>query len=210
MISAGIDLGAQNIKVVMLKDDKEVLVRHSGLKGLDWKASLEEVFQAALKKGGLSRDDLQFITVTGSSTSAIPYATSDVTGAVATARGVFFLSPEVMTIVDVGAEDARAIKCDGAGRVTDFVTNDRCAAGSGTFVGAMARALEVDVNEFAQLSLRSTKTVPMNAQCTIFAESEVVSLIHAQTALEDISHAVHEAIADVYLFCSTWQLSFFL
>ncbi|MBI4283320.1 MAG: CoA activase [Chloroflexi bacterium] len=198
MISAGIDIGAQNIKVVIVKDNKEVLVRHSGLKGLDWKVTLDEVLEGALKKGGLSREDLKSITVGGASTvtKEVPYATDAVTEVTATARGIAFLLPTVKTVIDVGAENARAIKCDGGGKVMDFVTNDRCAAGAGSFVEAMSRALETTLSEFAQSSLKSTQSIPMNAQCVVFAESEVVSLIHAKTPHADIAFAVHNAITE--------------
>ncbi|HHE47077.1 MAG TPA: CoA activase, partial [Bacteroidetes bacterium] len=81
------------------------------------------------------------------------------------------------------------------GHVKDFAINEKCAAGSGTFTEAMARALELDIVEFGRLSLQSDKAVPMNAQCAVFAESEVVSLLHARTPKQDISRAVHDAIA---------------
>ena len=78
----------------------------------------------------------------------------------------------------------------------DFVINEKCAAGAGTFVEAMARALEVKLEEMGLLSLKAERAVPMNAQCTIFAESEVVTLIHEKTSKEDIARAIHDAIAD--------------
>jgi benzoyl-CoA reductase subunit D len=87
------------------------------------------------------------------------------------------------------------VRCNEAGRIEDFAVNEKCAAGAGTFTEAMARALEVDLEELGKMSLRSTQAVPMNAQCTVFAESEVVSLVHAKTPKEDISRAVHDAMA---------------
>jgi Activator of 2-hydroxyglutaryl-CoA dehydratase (HSP70-class ATPase domain) len=87
-------------------------------------------------------------------------------------------------------------KLDPTGRVVDFVTNDKCAAGVGAFVEAMARALEVDLEEMGPLSLASSATVTMNAQCVVFAESEVVSMVHARTPKPDMAKAIHDAIAD--------------
>jgi benzoyl-CoA reductase subunit D len=113
---------------------------------------------------------------------------------VADAAGAFHVVPTVKTVIDVGAEEGRGIKVD-QGKVRDFVINERCAAGAGTFVEAMARALEVSVEEMGPLALKSTKTIPMNAQCCVFAESEVVTLIHSKVAKEDISKAIHDAIA---------------
>lgn len=99
-------------------------------------------------------------------------------------------------MIDIGAEEGRVLRIDDQGKVKDFGINEKCAAGAGAFIEAMARALEVDITTMGDLSLKATKQIPMNAQCTIFAESEVVSLIHQKTLKEDIIRAVHDAIAD--------------
>ncbi len=98
-------------------------------------------------------------------------------------------------MADVGAEAARAAKFDEKGSVQDFAINDKCAAGAGTFIEAMGRALETPLAEMGPLALISTNPIPMNAQCAIFAESEVVGLIHAKTEKKDISRAIHDAMA---------------
>ncbi|MEM2977355.1 MAG: acyl-CoA dehydratase activase, partial [Thermoplasmata archaeon] len=95
-----------------------------------------------------------------------------------------------------GAEEGKCLRCDAAGKVIDFAVNEKCAAGAGSFMEAMARALEVPLEELGPLALKSTKTIPMNAQCAVFAESEVVTLVHQKTAKEDIARAVNDAIAD--------------
>jgi benzoyl-CoA reductase subunit D len=114
----------------------------------------------------------------------------------ADARGVIHLFPEARTVIDVGAEEGRAIKVDARGKVVDFAINEKCAAGAGAFTEAMARALDVTLEELGPLSLQSTKAIPMNAQCAVFAESEVVSLVHAKTPKPDMARAIHDAIAD--------------
>ena len=98
-------------------------------------------------------------------------------------------------MIDVGAEEGRAIRCTEEGKVMDFALNEKCAAGAGAFTEAMSRALEVEIEALGQMSLASTQAIPMNAQCAVFAESEVVSLLHAKVAKEDIARAVHDAIA---------------
>jgi benzoyl-CoA reductase subunit D len=98
-------------------------------------------------------------------------------------------------VADVGAEEGRAAKIDEKGNPVDFAINEKCAAGAGTFIEAMARALEVTVEEMGPLCLQSDKKIPMNAQCVIFAESEVVGLIHAKTKKQDISKAIHDSMA---------------
>ena len=99
----------------------------------------------------------------------------------AAARGAIALDKAVRTVIDVGAEEGRAIRIDQTGKVVDFAINEKCAAGAGAFTEAMARALEVSIDELGPLSLKSTQAVAMNAQCAVFAESELVTLVHAKT-----------------------------
>jgi benzoyl-CoA reductase subunit D len=196
MLTAGIDIGAKNTKVVILKDDKEVLARSSVLTGFDQKASAEEAFKEALKKARVAIGDIEYIVSTGVGRKDAPHVTRDITEVSAAGKGGHFLVPSARVVVDVGAEDGRAVRCNAQGNIKDFAVNEKCAAGAGSFIEAMARALEVSTEEFAGLSLKSKNKIPMNAQCVIFAESEVVSLIHAKTSHSDICRAIHDAIAD--------------
>jgi len=195
VITAGIDMGAKNVKVVILEDNK-ILSKGIILGGFDQKASAEKVFNETLQKAGLSRDNIEHVVATGAGKDVAPYANEEISMMGADALGGALLFPSARTVIDVGAEEGRAVKCDEKGKMMDFVINERCAAGAGTFVEAMSRALEVKLEEMGSLSLKAEKAVPMNAQCTIFAESEVVSLIHAKTPKADISKAIHDAIAD--------------
>ena len=195
MITAGIDMGAKTVKVVILKDN-EILSRGITLGGFDQKASAEKVFNETLQKAGLVRDNIERVVATGAGKDVAPHANDQISMMGADALGGAFLFPSARTVIDVGAEEGRAVRCDEKGKMMDFVINERCAAGAGTFVEAMSRALEVKLEEMGPLSLRAERAVPMNAQCTIFAESEVVSLIHAKTSKADISRAIHDAIAD--------------
>jgi benzoyl-CoA reductase subunit D len=194
MITAGIDMGAKTIKVVVLKDG-EVAGRSKVLAGFDNKASAEEAFEVALAAAGVAQDDLDGIAATGAGRKSAPYAKQDVSEVGSDARGVINLYPNARTVIDVGAEEGRAIRCNEAGKVIDFALNEKCAAGAGAFTEAMSRALEVEIESIGKMSLDSTNAVPMNAQCAVFAESEVVSLLHAKTSKEDIARAVHDAIA---------------
>jgi len=198
MITAGVDVGAKFAKVVILRDG-QVAARAKALVGFDLLKSASDVFEITLKETGLSRSDIQRVVATGMGGNAIlqkPPINADeaVSVVVAGAAGAYQLVPTVKTVIDVGAEEGRGIKVEG-GKVRDFVINERCAAGAGTFIEAMARALEVKVEDLGPMSLRSMNAIPMNAQCCVFAESEVVSLIHSKTSKEDISKAIHDAIA---------------
>jgi len=191
----GIDCGAKYVKALVLEDDK-IKAKSSVLSGFDQKAAAQEALDKALNEAGLKKEEVVHITATGTGKEEVTFAKSTITEVGADAKAVNFLYPSVRTVIDVGAEEGRAIKVNKAGKVIDFAINDKCAAGAGTFTETMARALEVKLEEMGALSLKSLKSVPMNAQCVVFAESEVVSLIHAKHTKEDIVRAVHDAIAD--------------
>lgn len=195
MVTAGIDLGARAVKAVIMGNGK-VLGKGLCLTGGDVRKAAEQAFSEALMEGRISREKVARIFLTGSGKTYEEEFDGSVTEITADARGAHFLVPSARTIIDIGAEEARAIRIDSTGRVMDFVTNDRCAAGVGAFVEAMARALEVGLEEMGPLSLSSTATVGINAQCVVFAESEVVSMVHSRTPKPDMAKAIHDAIAD--------------
>jgi len=194
MITAGIDMGAKLIKVLVFRDG-EIIARTKELAGFEPKEAAERAYEKALSEAGIKTEDIDLVYSTGSGRKLAPYAKDNVTEVSAAARGALFCCPTVRTVIDIGAEEGRAVKCDELGKVQDFAVNEKCAAGAGSFTESMSRALEVPLEEFGKLSLKSTKTIPMNAQCAVFAESEVVSLMHTKTPKPDISRAVHDAIA---------------
>jgi benzoyl-CoA reductase subunit D len=195
VITAGIDVGAKTVKVVILKDEK-VLARSMVLTGLEQAKAAEEAFQGALKQADLKAKDVQKIIATGAGRNSVPFAPDSVTEVAADARGAIFLHPNARTVIDVGAEEGRGISADPKGKALDFAVNERCAAGAGTFTEAMSRAIEGKLEEMGELSLKSTQEVPLNAQCAVFAESEVVSLVHSKTPKADIARAVHDGISN--------------
>jgi benzoyl-CoA reductase subunit D len=155
----------------------------------------EKLYNETLKNSALKREAVRSVVATGRAGKRIPFADMVIPDAAADAMGVNRLVPSARTIIDVGAEEGRAIKVSPEGKILDFAINEKCAAGTGTFVEAMARALEIPVEEMAEISLNSTQSIPMNAQCAVFGESEVVSLIHQKIAKQDIAKAVYDAIA---------------
>ncbi|MCJ2564529.1 MAG: acyl-CoA dehydratase activase [Candidatus Thermoplasmatota archaeon] len=191
---AGVDVGAKFVKVILM-DDGNVLAKSSKLVGFEQKKSIDDAFQEALGKAGVKEEDIGYITATGSGRTAVHFKTDELTEVTAASKGATMLVPSARTVIDVGAEEGRAMHTDADGKVLDFVINERCAAGAGSFTEAMARALEIEVEEIGPLSLKSTEAVPMNAQCAVFAESEVVTLVHQKTSKENIARAIHDAIA---------------
>ncbi len=194
MITAGIDCGAKNTKTVILKE-REIIGKGMVLTGFDQEKAVADSLDQAVEAAGIFRDDIQRICGTGSGKNAIKMADDDVNDIKAMSKGANFFFPNARTVADVGAEEGRAAKIDEKGNPVDFAINEKCAAGAGAFIEAMARALEVTIEEMGPLCLMADKKIPMNAQCVIFAESEVVGLIHAKTDKPDISKAIHDSMA---------------
>jgi len=194
MIVAGIDVGGKNVHIV-IKKDGQILGKVAGPTGIKKAEAVEQLYDEVLKKTGLTRKNVERVMATGSSAKRVAFASGSIPDAAADARGVNKLIPSARTVIDVGAEEGRAIKVSPEGKVLDFAINEKCAAGTGTFIEAMSRALEVSVDEMSKITLQSTRTLSINAQCAVFGESEVVSLIHQKTPKPDIARAVMNAIA---------------
>ncbi len=193
--TAGIDMGIQTIKVVIVKDGV-VASRVKTFSGFEPTKAATQALEDALKTSGISREQIALILATGSGMEMAPYTNGNVSMMGADAKAGVFLFPKARTIIDVGAEEARAVKCDERGIMFDFVVNERCAAGAGAFIEAMARALEVKLEDMGPLSLKAERASPINASCVIFGESDVVSLIHRQESKPEIAKAVFDAMAD--------------
>jgi benzoyl-CoA reductase subunit D len=195
MMTAGVDVGTQTVKVVILLNGG-VAGRAKVFSGFDPAKSAEEAMGEALKMAGLKLADLQHVTATGSGMELAPHCNSTISMMGADAKAGVRLFPKARTIIDVGAEEARAVKCDERGVMADFVVNERCAAGAGTFIEAMARALELRMEDMGPLSLKAERASTINASCVIFGESDVVTLIHRQESKPEIARAVFDAMAD--------------
>jgi benzoyl-CoA reductase subunit D len=194
MITAGIDCGAKNTKTVVIRAG-HIVGKASVLTGFDQKQAVEASLAKAIEQAGIARADIQKIGGTGSGKEAVAMADVRVNDIRAMGKAAHFFRASARTVADVGAEEGRAVKMDENGNAVDFAINDKCAAGAGAFIEAMSRALETSLDEMGALALKSDKEIPMNAQCAIFAESEVVGLIHAKTEKQDISKAIHDAMA---------------
>ena len=149
-----------------------------------------------MTKAKVTKSELDHVTATGSGMEMALTSDSTISMMGADARAGVWLFPTGRTIIDVGAEEARAVKCDDNGVMIDFVVNERCAAGAGAFIEAMARALEVKLEEMGPLSIEAERASPINASCVIFGESDVVTLIHRQESKPEIARAVFDAMAD--------------
>jgi len=195
MLIGGIDVGAAFVKMVVMEDGK-VVTKGIVKATLEQEEDIRKVIEETLQTANIKENQIKKLGSTGVGRNLVKGADVYVTDVTADAAGVHFLNREVKTVIDIGGEESRAIKVGSDGTVVNFAVNDKCAAGAGAFVEAMARAMQLTIEEFAEASLKSTQKIPINAQCAIFAESEVVSLVSDEVPREDICRAVHDGISE--------------
>ncbi|RJQ78143.1 MAG: 2-hydroxyglutaryl-CoA dehydratase [Desulfobacteraceae bacterium] len=192
MITAGIDVGSISAKAAIVRDG-EVLTTCVMMTGYNARHAGREVFERALTQSGLTAADVEKIVATGYGRNSLDFAGRVVTEITCHAAGACFLDPQIRSIIDIGGQDSKAIVLDN-GKVKDFAMNDKCAAGTGRFLEVMARALQVDLDAFGELSLAADKAAPISSLCTVFAESEIISLIAKGERRANIIAGIHASI----------------
>ena len=191
---AGIDIGAGTAKAVIM-DNGEIIGRSILPVSGDINKAIEGVIGEALGQAGLARQDLDYTVATGWGRDAVTFADNTTTEIICHAGGVHYLIPQARTIIDIGAQDSKVIRINDKGRVVDFVMNDKCAAGTGRFLEVMAHVLGLKLDEMGPLSLTSKNICNISSTCTVFAETEVVSLRAQGKAVEDLIAGIHRSIA---------------
>ncbi|MGQ9630143.1 MAG: acyl-CoA dehydratase activase [bacterium] len=191
---AGVDVGSLSADAVILNGSGEIVAYSVIPTGADSRAAAQRSMDEALRRAGAKMEDVSYIVATGYGRINIPFAHKRVTEITCHGRGALFIFPDAHTVIDIGGQDSKVIKLD-EGEVIDFAMNDKCAAGTGRFLEVMAKALEVNLEELGRLALIAKNGVTISSMCTVFAESEVVSLIAEGHPKEDIIRGLHEAIA---------------
>jgi predicted CoA-substrate-specific enzyme activase len=192
MISIGIDAGAATTKAVVLREN-EIAGYVIIPTGFDFRKAGEEACREVLSNCGIGKNEVGKIIATGYGRSSIGFADKTISEITAHARGVGYLIPAAHTIIDIGGQDSKVIIIEN-GKVVDFLMNDRCAAGTGKFLEYTAKALEISLNELGTLALVSKNPAKISNMCTVFAESEVISLRAQKTKKEDIAAGLIESI----------------
>ncbi|MDO4540172.1 MAG: acyl-CoA dehydratase activase [Syntrophomonadaceae bacterium] len=192
MITAGADIGSSSSKILILEDGEKILSAvvipvGTGSSGPD------RAFAQALDQAGLTRDKLGYIVATGYGRRHFE-ADRQFSEITCHARGIAWLMPEARTIIDIGGQDAKAIRIEPGGSVGSFIMNDKCAAGTGRFLDVMSRVLEVDVSELAALADESKQEAAISSTCTVFAESEVISQLAQAARREDVAAGVIRSV----------------
>ncbi len=190
----GIDIGSSTAKAVLLDSGKNIVSKAVIPTGYDVETIGEKILKIVLEKAGAGLDDVAEIISTGYGRFRVKFARKNVTEITCHARGAFYLFPATRTIIDIGGQDSKAIGLDDNGRIVDFAMNDKCAAGTGRFLENMARVLEIDLDEMGKIGSSSKESVKITTTCTVFAESEVISLIHQGVSREKIISGLFEAI----------------
>jgi len=193
MLTVGIDVGSISAKAAIIKDGTLVAGKVI-LTGYNAKNAGKNVFDTLLAEEGIDRAAIDRIVATGYGRKSVDFADKAITEITCHAAGAHFQDPAVRSVIDIGGQDSKAISMDSEGRVNDFAMNDKCAAGTGRFLEVMARALEVDLDAFGEMSLKANAPAAISSLCTVFAESEVISLIARGEKRENIIAGIHESI----------------
>ena len=192
---AGVDSGSTSTNVVIIDENKNIIsysIVPTGPKALE---SATQAFEIALNKAGLQKKDIKSIVATGYGRVSIPFADKVVTEITCHGKGAFFIDDTVRTVIDIGGQDSKVIRLDDTGNVIDFVMNDKCSAGTGRFLEVMARTLGISIEEMAKVQKEVKEDITITSMCTVFAESEVISLIAQNKDRSDIIHALNKSIA---------------
>ena len=194
MITVGIDVGSITTKAAVVKDEK-LICDKIVTTGYNAKAAGEKIFAEITAESDVDGSSIKRIISTGYGRKGVEFADKAVTEITCHAVGAHYLNPRVRSVIDIGGQDSKAISIDEKGGVKDFAMNDKCAAGTGRFLEVMANALEVDLENFGNLSITADHPSKISSLCTVFAESEVISLISKGEKRENIIAGIHESIA---------------
>jgi len=194
MYFAGIDIGSTMTKTVVIDEAENITSSVLGSTGAEHRRLANQVMRQALDRAGLSVDDLSAIVSTGYGRVNVPFADAQLTEITCHARGISKWLPQAKTIIDIGGQDSKGIRVDN-GRVTNFVMNDKCAAGTGRFLEIIAEILGVKIEELASLSLQAQDRVKISNICTAYAAQEIMSFLAEGVPRENIAAGLHNALA---------------
>jgi (R)-2-hydroxyacyl-CoA dehydratese activating ATPase len=195
LLTIGLDIGSITTKIAVMNSEGVVYTNVS-FTGYNAEKAWRKMLKETLERMQLKESSVDRIVATGYGRSCVSIADKTVTEIKCHAQGARFYMDTAQSVIDIGGQDSKFIRIDKDGNVADFVMNDKCAAGTGRFLEVMARALEIDLDDFGKLSLRARKASSISSMCTVFAESEVISLIAKGESRENIVAGIHESIAN--------------
>ena len=193
--AAGVDVGSTQTKAVIIDEARRIVSRALGDTGANVTRAAEQAFQQALKIADLREEEVEYVVGTGYGRYKVTFGNTQVTEISCHGRGAEHMFPATRTVLDMGGQDTKAIRVAASGEIVDFCMNDKCAAGTGRFLGAAANALELRLDELGPTALKGERPVKITTTCTVFAESEVLSWLGKGKKIEDILLGVHQSIA---------------
>jgi predicted CoA-substrate-specific enzyme activase len=192
---AGVDVGSTQTKAVIINEAKEIVSRALTETGANVIRAAENAFAEALRNGDLHEEEVEYVVGTGYGRYKVTFGNTQVTEISCHGRGAVHMFPATRTVVDMGGQDTKAIRVSPLGEIVDFCMNDKCAAGTGRFLGAASSALDIPLPELGPTALTGERPVKISTTCTVFAESEVLSWLGKGKKIEDILLGVHQSIA---------------
>ncbi len=195
MIVAGVDVGSTATKAIFLDENAQIVARGLVNTGANVVKAAEKAFQEAVRAARIEEYDVSYTVGTGYGRYRVPFGDAQITEISCHAKGAMYLFPGTRTILDIGGQDTKAIKMSETGEIVDFTMNDKCAAGTGRFLSAAAEVMEIPLDELGPFAMRSSAPLRITNVCTVFVETEIVSLLARGKKAEDILSGVHLSIA---------------
>lgn len=190
--SIGIDVGSVAAKAVIY-DGEKIIARDLAATGWSPRESGTALYEKLIAAANIDESQIKCIVGTGYGRVSLPFLQKKVTEITCHGKGAHFLDPDIRTVIDIGGQDSKVIKLDEQGNITDFLMNDKCAAGTGRFLQVMAHVLEVDISELSELG-KKAEPANINSMCTVFAESEVISLMAGGATKESIAAGLLQSV----------------
>jgi (R)-2-hydroxyacyl-CoA dehydratese activating ATPase len=194
IVTAGVDIGSTASKAVILVDGVPA-AEIVGQSTTNPAKTADRIFDEALRSVGMSREEVQFVVGTGYGRTLVPFADKNVSEITCHGRGAHFLCPSARTVIDIGGQDTKVVHVDERGNLLDFAMNDKCAAGTGRFLEAMARSMDVSFDEMEVAYFKGTDARVISNMCSVFAESEVINLINDGVPLAPIVRGLLQSLA---------------
>jgi len=194
-IFAGVDIGSTTGKALLLNDEDKILASTIMEVTTRPEKTARICIDEVLQQAGLKEEAIDFMVGTGYGRVKIPFASDNISEITCHATGAKWLHPTVKTVVDIGGQDCKVIGVKDDGKVREFVMNDKCAAGTGRFLESQARVLNVRIDDFSEQSKKADSPALISAQCSVFAESEVITQLNEGNSIPNIVAGIHVAIA---------------
>jgi (R)-2-hydroxyacyl-CoA dehydratese activating ATPase len=192
---AGIDIGSKSTKAVIVDESRRVCGSALVKTRPDFPGVAKEALERAVANAGGKLEEVKYIATTGLGRYNIPFRDLQITEITCAARGAAFLFPNTKCVLDVGGQSTRAIKLRDVGKVKEFKSNDKCAAGSGGFLERAAHYLEIPLETLGSLSMAADKPQMISSICAVLAESEIINLVNDGQTIQNIVRGIHNSLA---------------